>query len=54
MTDEAALMMEDNLNQVWNERDPDARLKVIEIAEHRDVVQEEVPASKITSENPMT
>lgn len=30
MTDEAALMMEDNLNRVWNERDPYARLKAIE------------------------
>jgi hypothetical protein len=30
MTDEAAIMMEDNLNQVWNERDPALRLKAIE------------------------
>lgn len=30
MTDEAAIMMEDNLNQVWNERDPNTRLKAIE------------------------
>jgi hypothetical protein len=30
MTDEAAITMEDNLNQVWNERDPDIRLKAIE------------------------
>ncbi|OOQ58404.1 nuclear transport factor 2 family protein [Mucilaginibacter pedocola] len=30
MTDHAAQMMEDNLNQVWNERDPATRLKAIE------------------------
>lgn len=30
MTDEAAIIMEDNLNQVWNERDPSLRLKAIE------------------------
>jgi hypothetical protein len=30
MAEEAAIMMEDNLNQVWNERDPGIRLKAIE------------------------
>ena len=30
MNKEAALMMEDNLSQVWNERDPEDRLKAIE------------------------
>jgi hypothetical protein len=30
MPEEAAMMMEDNLNQVWNERNADARLKAIE------------------------
>ncbi|CAG5073072.1 hypothetical protein DYBT9623_04597 [Dyadobacter sp. CECT 9623] len=30
MSKEAALMMENNLNQVWNERNPEARLKAIE------------------------
>lgn len=30
MIDEAAGIMEDNLNEVWNERDPDKRLKAIE------------------------
>ena len=30
MTNEAAQMMEDNLNQVWNERNPDIRSKAIE------------------------
>jgi hypothetical protein len=27
MPDEAVIIMEDNLNQVWNERDPNFRLK---------------------------
>ncbi|MHA3789995.1 nuclear transport factor 2 family protein [Flavobacterium hauense] len=30
MNNEAAQMMEDNLNQVWNERNSDTRLKAIE------------------------
>ncbi|KGO88441.1 hypothetical protein Q765_00590 [Flavobacterium rivuli WB 3.3-2 = DSM 21788] len=30
MTDPAAIMMEDNLNQVWNEKNPAVRLKAIE------------------------
>jgi hypothetical protein len=30
MSKEAALMMENNLSQVWNERDSEARLKAIE------------------------
>jgi hypothetical protein len=30
MTNKAAQMMEDNLNQVWNERDATTRLKAIE------------------------
>ena len=30
MTNEAAQMMEDNLNQVWNERNASTRLKAIE------------------------
>jgi len=30
MTDQAAIIMEDNLNQIWNERDPAIRLKAIE------------------------
>ena len=30
MNTEAVQMMEDNLSRVWNERDPDARLKAIE------------------------
>jgi hypothetical protein len=30
MSKEAAIMMEDNLNQVWNERDPGSRFKAIE------------------------
>src|SRR4051812_35855185 len=30
MTSKSAQMMEDNLNQVWNERNSDTRLKVIE------------------------
>lgn len=30
MTNEAVQMMEDNLNRVWNERDPGARWKAIE------------------------
>lgn len=30
MNNEAAIMMEDNLNQVWNERDPGSRFKAIE------------------------
>ncbi|MBO9566802.1 MAG: hypothetical protein J7621_28780 [Niastella sp.] len=29
MSDETAQLMKDNLDQVWNERDPDARLKAI-------------------------
>ncbi|RYZ46556.1 MAG: nuclear transport factor 2 family protein [Sphingobacteriales bacterium] len=29
MTNEAAIMMEDNLTQVWNERDPALRLQAI-------------------------
>lgn len=30
MSEEAAIMMEDNLNQVWNEKDPALRLIAIE------------------------
>ncbi|MCF2502004.1 hypothetical protein L0663_01320 [Dyadobacter sp. CY107] len=30
MSEQAALMMDNNLSQVWNERDSDARLKAIE------------------------
>ena len=30
MTNEAEQMMEDNLNKVWNERDPDIRSKAID------------------------
>jgi len=30
MSYEAAIMMEDNLNQVWNEKNPDIRLSAIE------------------------
>lgn len=30
MSDEAIIMMEENLNQVWNERDPALRLKAIQ------------------------
>ena len=30
MTDEATIVMEDNLNQIWNEKDPEVRLKAIE------------------------
>jgi len=29
MTNQESIMMEDNLNQVWNERDPELRLKAI-------------------------